>query len=164
MSIVKKASALAEPILERGQRVPRLLARVSIGLMFFGGGLKNKLLNLEEFTAYFVSLGIPAASIQAPMVACIEVLGGLMLMCGFATRFVAMTLSGLMVVAIGTAAIHDHGVVAAFDRGLVDGVLQFVYMPEWFLLLMLSWFVFEGAGSPWSADEYLRKQSRDLAG
>jgi uncharacterized membrane protein YphA (DoxX/SURF4 family) len=78
-----------------------------------------------------------------------------MLICGLATRFVALTLSGLMVVAIGTAAIHDHGVVAAFDKGIVDGVLQFIYMPEWFLLLVLIWFVFEGAGTKISADHYL---------
>ena len=93
--------------------------------------------DLDEFTAYFESLGIPLAAVQAPMVASIELVGGALLVIGLATRFAALPLAGTMVVAILTARLNEAG---------VDSVGDFLYLPEWLLLLLLAWLATNGAG------------------
>lgn len=84
--------------------LPPLLLRVLVGTAFVLTGW-GKLHNLENVTKYFDSLGIPAASLQAPMVSAIEFVGGLLLVVGLATRVVAALLIGVMAVALLTAII-----------------------------------------------------------
>ena len=71
--------------IEQLDYLPRLIARLCVGLMFFGGAL-HKAANLNDFVMYFQSLHIPAAAIQAPFVVGVEFLGGLALMLGLALR------------------------------------------------------------------------------
>ncbi|MEZ4282221.1 MAG: DoxX family protein [Myxococcota bacterium] len=82
--------------------LPLLLFRVTVGWVFLQSGW-GKLHNLEGVTEFFVSLGIPAAHLQAPIVSGIEFGCGLLLLLGLATRVVAAPLVGVMAVAIGTA-------------------------------------------------------------
>jgi putative oxidoreductase len=138
--------------LHDGQSFVQLGVRISVGVMFAGGAIKNKLRSLEQFTAFFEALGIPLASIQAPMVALVELSCGLLLVIGLGTRLAAAALAGTMVVAIGTAAMTAKygslrpSVADQFDKSFFDGVLQFLYMPEFLLLAMLVWLVFAGPG------------------
>ena len=69
--------------------LPNLLLRLSIGFMFFSGAL-GKLGDLAKFTAMFNSLGIPGAPVVAPSVAIVELVGGVALMLGLATRAVSL--------------------------------------------------------------------------
>ena len=78
------------------------LVRVVIGVTFILTGW-GKLHNLDMLREYFHSLGIPAADLQAPVVAGVEFLGGLMVVLGLGTRIAALFLTGVMAVAIGTA-------------------------------------------------------------
>ena len=122
--------------------IPQLVVRATVGFMFFGSGL-NKLGGLEELVTYFESLGIPLASLQAPMAATIECVGGLALLFGVATRLVAVALSGIMVVAMATAIIPgllDKG------AGAFAFLLDFFYVSEWLLFGILAWLVFAGPG------------------
>lgn len=128
---------------------PKLIARVGVGLMFFGGAL-HKATHLSEFVAYFESLHIPLAAQQAPFVIAVEMFGGLALMLGLGTRIAAMMLSGTMVVALATAAIPEHKIGATWK-----GLLDFLYLPEWLILTLLLWLVFAGAGR-YSVDVPLR--------
>ena len=120
--------------------IPRLVVRTTIGFMFFGSGL-NKLRELEEFIAYFESLGIPLASFQAPMVATIECIAGIALLFGVATRIAAVALSGIMVVAMATVIIPD---ILQKDAGGFAFLLDFFYSSEWLLFGILAWIVFVG--------------------
>lgn len=137
-------------VLEKLEGLPKLLARVGVGLMFFGGAL-HKATHLSEFVTYFESLKIPFAAQQAPFVVAVEMFGGLALMLGLGTRIAALMLSGTMVVALATAAIPEHKITASWK-----GLLDFLYLPEWLLLTLLLWLVVAGAG-PYSLDVSLRK-------
>lgn len=131
--------------------LPPLMARLGVGLMFLGGAV-HKATHLADFVAYFESLHIPLARMQAPFVVAVELVGGLALMMGVATRVAALLLSGTMVVALFTAAIPDHKIHANWK-----GLLDFLYLPEWLILTLLVWLVVHGAGKL-SLDFVLRQK------
>ena len=127
----------------------RLVIRVAVGLEFFGSGL-GKLGRLGGFIQYFRSLGIPAPEIQAPFVAGAELVCGALIAAGLATRPAALMLCGVMTVAIVTAAVPEKHLSASWH-----GLLDFLYLPEVLLLLLLAWLVFAGPGRA-SLDARLR--------
>ena len=120
--------------------VARLLVRVAVGLEFFGSGL-GKLGKLTGLIQYFRSLGIPAPEIQAPFVASTELICGALIAVGLVTRPAAVMLCGVMTVAIVTAAAPEKHITATWH-----GLLEFLYLPEVLLLLLLAWLVFAGPG------------------
>ena len=84
-------------------RDPLLLAfRAIWGWQFCVTGW-GKLGNLGGTTEFFASLGIPMPGVNALFVSLLEVVGGLLLLGGFASRFIAMLLTGNMAVAYLTA-------------------------------------------------------------
>lgn len=135
--------------LEELEWLPILMVRVAEGYMFASSGW-GKLGKLHEFTAYFESLGIPLASLQAPFVATLELIGGAALIIGLGTRIFSALLAGTMAVAILTARLHEASIKSAGD---------FLYLQEWLLLLLLVWLVFSGPGKV-SADALLKRRSR----
>jgi putative oxidoreductase len=130
----------------------RLVVRLSIGIEFFGSGL-GKLGKLPGFIQYFRTLGIPFPEVQAPFVAGVELVCGALIIVGLATRPAALMLCGVMVVAIVTAAAPEHHVTASWH-----GLLEFFYLPEWCLLLLLGWLVLAGPGRA-SLDARFRRRS-----
>lgn len=72
------------------------------GWQFFQTGW-GKLNNLPRVTEFFASLGIPFPALNAPFVASLEALGGLLLLLGLATRPIAFLLTANMFVAYLTA-------------------------------------------------------------
>ncbi len=82
--------------------LPPLLIRGVLGVTFVLSGW-GKLHNLDNVIQYFQSLGIPAAGVQAPLVATLELVGGILLIAGLATRVAAALLTAVMAVAIYTA-------------------------------------------------------------
>jgi len=126
--------------LEGVEWVARLVVRLAVGLEFFGSGL-GKLGKLSGLIQYFRSLGIPAPEIQAPFVAAIELVCGALLVVGLLTRPAAVMLGGVMLVAIVTAAAPEKHITASWH-----GLLEFLYLPEVLLLLLLAWLVMAGPG------------------
>lgn len=117
--------AITRPILRLADRLSwlgPLALRLIIGVSFILTGW-GKLHNLEGITGYFETLGIPAASIQAPMVSVFEFAGGILLVLGLATRVAAGLLSGVMVVAILTAIAPQ-----ASGLGAIIGSLEAMYL------------------------------------
>ncbi|MBV8179536.1 MAG: DoxX family protein [Mycobacterium sp.] len=122
--------------------LPNLLLRLTIGFMFFSGAVV-KLGDLGKFTAMFVSLGIPAAQVVAPVTAVVELVGGAALMLGFGTRLVSLVLAGDMVGAL----ITDIGPnLAQKYPALWDFFSNLFYAPEWLLVGLLLWLLCVGAG------------------
>lgn len=77
--------------------------RLGVGLIFVMHGYQKLfLMGLSGTTGFMDSLGIPAPQIAAVMVTALELLGGLALIAGCLTRWVALLLAGDMVVAILT--------------------------------------------------------------
>lgn len=82
--------------------LPPLVLRVVLGVTFLSTGW-GKLGNLDAITRYFESLGIPGASVQAPFVAGLELVGGIAILLGLGTRVFALLLAAVMAVALATA-------------------------------------------------------------
>lgn len=77
------------------------LLRVVTGLVFFMHGyVKVFVWGFEGTAAGFGQMGIPLASVAGPLVGLVELLGGLALIAGLATRWVSIPLAFTMLVAI----------------------------------------------------------------
>lgn len=113
--------------------IPELLTRLTLGYVFVESGI-GKIQNLSKVINFFQSLNIPLPQIQAPLVALIELIGGVLLMIGLFTRISASLLALIMVVALYTAKWEDiHNVSDLF------GTLEFMYF------IALIWLVERGA-------------------
>jgi putative oxidoreductase len=120
-----------------------LILRLSIGFMFFSGAVE-KLGDLGKFTAMFKGLGIPGAPVVAPAVAIIELVGGVALMLGLATRATSIVLAldmvGALLRDIGPGLAEKYASVWSFLSNLF-------YSSEWLLTGLLVFLVCGGAGS-----------------
>ncbi|HXY64718.1 MAG TPA: DoxX family protein [Mycobacterium sp.] len=122
--------------------LPNLVLRLTVGFMFFSGAV-GKLGDLRKFTAMFVSLGVPAAQVLAPVTAVVELVSGAALMLGLGTRLVSLLLAGDMVGAL----ITDIGPnLAQKYPALWDFLSNLFYAPEWLLVGLLLWLLCVGAG------------------
>lgn len=136
MSSDKRAGGLGMLVAwrEKTDWVPPLLARLTLGIIFAESGW-GKLHNLPKVIAFFTELGIPAPSIQAPFVAGVEFVGGLLLLVGLVTPLASLFLAGTMAVAILTA-----------KMGEFHSLGDFVGLSEWTYLILLLWLIWAGAG------------------
>jgi len=125
---------LVLPYIEKLDWLPGLLARVSIGVIFLQSGW-GKLHHLDKVIAFFNSLGIPAAHVQAPFVASVELVCGSLVLVGLLTRLASIPLIGTMVVAILTA-----------KRGDVHEIGDLLFMPEYLFIVLLLGLIVKGAG------------------
>ena len=125
--------------------VPPTLARITIGVVFVGTGW-GKLHNLDKVINFFMQLGIPAARIQAPMVATFELVCGAAILVGLLTRLAVLPLICTMGVAILTAKLKEL-------TGLSDlfGTIEYLY-----IVLLVGLFV-SGPG-PLSIDQFICKR------
>ena len=144
-TIPHRILAFTDRQMPRLEWLPLAAARITLGWVFLQSGW-GKLHNLEGVTEFFVSLGVPFAQVQAPMVAGIEFGGGLLLLLGLATRFAALPLVGVMLVAIRTALWDD-----IHDLSDLFGLAEFGYV------VLLSGLVVFGAGSL-SLDALVRRR------
>lgn len=75
-----------------------LLARVMLGAIFVQSGF-GKLTGLAGFTASMEGMGVPMASVAAPIGACVEFFGGLAIVLGAWTALAAILVAGFTVAA-----------------------------------------------------------------
>ena len=75
-----------------------LLVRLYWGWQFIETGW-GKVNHLDKVTEFFTSLGIPFAALQAPFVAGLELVGGMLLLVGLVSRPIALLLAINMLVA-----------------------------------------------------------------
>jgi putative oxidoreductase len=115
------------------------LARLTVGVVFIGTGWA-KLHSLPDVTEYFASLGIPLPAFQARLAASTELVGGVLLLVGLATRLASLPLAFTMIVAILTA-----------KRESIDSVGSLLGFEEWSYLVIFLWLAVAGAG-PLSLD------------
>jgi putative oxidoreductase len=89
-------------VVSRAGWLAPLPIRLALGVTFVLSGW-GKLHNLANVERYFASLGIPAASLQAPFVSSVELIGGVLVIAGLATRIASLLLAAVMSVALYTA-------------------------------------------------------------
>jgi len=92
--LIAAASSLQSPFL--------LAVRLYWGWQFIQTGIGH-LTHLDKVTAYFGELGVPAPSLSAPMISTLELVGGILLVLGLASRLIAFLLTCNMIVAFITA-------------------------------------------------------------
>ena len=129
-SVSKRALSVTKAL----DGVGPLMARITLGVVFASSGL-GKVQHLDKVTAFFTDLGIPAPGFQAAFVSGVELVGGVLLLVGLASRLVAIPLAATMVVAIATA-----------KRADIHGFTDFIGLEEWTYLVMLGWIVLNGPG------------------
>lgn len=128
-----------------------LAVRVTVGVVFMGTGW-TKLHNLPGITKNFIALGIPAPEILTPFVSGVEFFGGILLLTGLLTRFAAVPLMVVMIVAVISAQLGD-----------VHSIEDFLGLEEISYFVMFAWLAIAGPG-PVSIDHFILKASgRDPA-
>lgn len=113
------------------------IARIALAILFLWGGAM-KLLGYAGFIAYLHAHGVPYAQFMAPVATAVELLGGLALVFGVRTRFVAFVLA---IYAIVTAVLgHDFWNVteAALQQDAVVHFWKNVAIAGGFLLLTVT--------------------------
>ncbi len=102
-----------------------LLLRVGVGLVFFMHGF-NKMQDMAMTASFFAHMGLPAW--VAFVVSWLEVIGGVALIVGIATRFFAFLLGIEMLVAILLIGIGRGWQVHEMEALLVAASFALVYM------------------------------------
>lgn len=106
-----------------------LLIRLILGVVFVFHGSQKLFgafggVGLEGFTAWLSSLGVPLASVQAPLAAGTEFFGGLALLLGVAVRWVSVPLLVTMLVASFVA----HGQAFSAQAGGMEYPLTLAFV------------------------------------
>ena len=138
--------SLMNVVTARLRWLPATLARLTLGWVFLLSGW-GKLHGLPEVIEYFRSLGIPAPQIQAPFASSVEFLCGALLLLGLGSRFAAVPLVVVMLVAIGTARREELTSI-----GALFGFIEYLY------IVLLTYVIVEGPG-PLSVDALLGRRS-----
>lgn len=112
-----------------------LIVRVAVGWTFMMTGW-GKLHGLDQVTAFFTELGIPAPGFNAHLVAVTEFSCGILLLVGALTRWAALPLIVVMAVAIWTA-----------KRPGMESVTDLLGTEEFTYLAAFVWLALAGAGA-----------------
>ena len=135
-------------IMVRGWRqkesLPITVARVSIGVFFLitGAGKLFIAERQERMVEVMVAAGIPFPELNALFVSGVEFVGGGLLAIGLLSSLWSLMLLGTMVVAIVTTDIHS--IPAGLNA--FDWLSYFLFLPQFLLILLLSWLLFTGPG------------------
>jgi len=128
-----------------------ILLRLMVGAVFLSEGIQKFLFAAELGVGRFTKIGIPAPELLAPFVGTCEIACGLLVLLGLLTRFAAVPLIAVMLVAIATTKIPmlmSKGFWAMAHEARID----------WSMLLGASYLLIVGAGA-WSLDAMLRRRS-----
>jgi putative oxidoreductase len=134
---------------------PVILVRVIVGSVFLSEGIQKFLFSDALGVGRFIKIGIPAPEIMAPFVGVVEIVCGVMILCGFLTQLASIPLIIDMLVAISTTKIPmlvEKGFWAMAHEARVD----------WCMLLGSVFLLIVGGGQ-WSLDVVLaqRKARQD---
>jgi putative oxidoreductase len=124
-----------------------LAVRIVVGWVFLWSGW-TKLHFLPRMIENFRDWGIPAPEILTPFVSGMEFVGGLMLLLGLLTRFIAVPMMIIMVVAIASA-----------KWAGVDSLETLLGFEEVSYLVMFAWLAIAGPG-PVSLDHLVLRGLR----
>lgn len=92
------------------------LLRITVGFTFLFHGLDKFVPGIEETVEYFSSLGLPGFT--AYLVAFVEIVGGLLMILGAATRVVAVLFAFIMIGAIFFANLPE-GFLGGYELDLI---------------------------------------------
>ena len=132
--MVQLVYSTAKSLLEKGQSVALLLARLAVAYGFYEPAMQ-KWSDIGSVAQWFGSIGIPFPTFNAYMAASTEILGVVLLTLGLFTRLISIPLIVIMIVAITTVHIGN-----GFSAGNNGFEIPLYYM------LFLALFASLGAG------------------
>lgn len=125
-----------------------LALRLACGYGFIQAGLA-KFNNIQPTIDFFKKVSIPLAEYQAPLVAAIELGGGVLLIAGLASRLISVPLAVIMIVAYFTA--HFPPLTEFVNNP------QTILMEKAFLFLMVTLIIFSFGAGKFSFDALFSK-------
>ena len=112
--MVQLVYSYAKDILDKGQSLALLLARVAVAYGFYEPAMQ-KWSDIDSAATWFGSIGIPLPTLNAYMAATTEIVGVVLLTLGRFTRLISIPLMVVMVVAIVT--VHLPNGFSAGENG-----------------------------------------------
>ncbi len=111
-------------LLERIRPIALLLARIGLGVIFLvHGWQKFTTMGISGTTAFFQQIGVPLPGVAAPVVALVELVGGIALILGLALPIAA----GLLILDMLGAIVFVHAANGfAGDKGGYEFVLGLI--------------------------------------
>jgi len=98
------------------------VVRISMGLIFAVHGYQKFAGGIAGVSAFFAKVSIPLPGLMAPVIAILELVGGLLLLAGVATRWVGLLFAIEMIVTTFWVQIPGGGWGASdLDRSLLAG-------------------------------------------
>jgi len=98
------------------------VVRISMGLIFAVHGYQKFAGGIAGVSAFFAKVSIPLPGLMAPVIAILELVGGLLLLAGVATRWVGLLFAIEMIVTTFWVQIPGRGWGASdLDRSLLAG-------------------------------------------
>ncbi len=150
--VLDKARDHVSRLTTAAQPAVLLTLRLVFGYGLFRAGL-GKLQNFDQVVGFFAGLGLPAAQLNAGLVSGFELVGGLLLLAGLATRVIAVPLLVILAVAMVTAHRPELG---AF---ITDPGTFIAAAPVPFIAALIALLGF-GPGQ-WSVDALLAPNGED---
>ena len=142
-----------------------LLVRLMVGSVFFWEGLL-KFVYTNQGVGRFTKLGMPIPELLAPAIAYLEIGGGLLLIFGLATRWIAVPFIIEMVVAILSTKVSLYLGTSPLPlppsppKVGAWAVLHEI-RSDWAQLMTSAYLLWAGPG-PWSVDAILRRRLDQL--
>jgi len=103
------------------------VVRISMGLIFAVHGYQKFAGGIAGVSAFFAKVSIPLPGLMAPFIATLELVGGILLVVGLATRWVGLLFALEMVVTTFWVQIPGQGWNASdLDRSLLAGGILLV--------------------------------------
>lgn len=138
-----------------------LLLRLMVGGVFFWEGLL-KFVYVNQGVGRFTKLGFPVPELLAPAIAYLEIGGGLLLLFGLATRWIALPFIIEMIVAILSTKVSIYFGTSPLPMPpsppkLGAWAVLHEIRSDWAQLLTCAYLLCAGPG-PWSLDAFLRRK------
>jgi uncharacterized membrane protein YphA (DoxX/SURF4 family) len=115
-----------------------------VGIVFLSEGIQKYIYPLALGPGRFEKIGIPNPEVIAYMVACFEIICGMMILLGFITRLSSIPLITIMIVAISTTKVSIL---------INDGFWKMMHetRTDWSMLIGSIFLLIKGGGK-WSID------------
>ena len=126
-----------------------IIIRVMVGAVFLSEGIQKFLFSMELGSGRFARIGLPDSEFLGPFVGFFEIMCGALVLIGLLTRFAAIPLIIIMIVAMATTKaklIADDGFWSMLHDSRTD----------WSMLLGSVFLIIKGGGK-WSLDKMLWK-------
>jgi putative oxidoreductase len=132
MNLLSSVAKLLLGLARRLESVALLAARLTVGVLFVSTGW-GKVHNLGKVIEYFGELHIPMPAFNALLASYTELLGGMLLVVGLASRLAALPLMVTMTVALITAKADEiHGLPDLF------GEIEWTYFALLFVIVVFG--------------------------